>query len=449
MLRRIMRLLPLLTLSLLIGLSSCVKEKDITETGVELEKPKPGEIIMLRGTVRDTSEQGIAEASLRIQLDGFEKDFTTDNSGYFEVEVPFLEEEGILIAGKPKFYRSIQRLSLNSFELEKDIYLVNEESVQTVDLEVDNNNLFTITGCFIDQFDLPATETFAFGQSQLANDEKISYRTDVDENGCFEFLLEETDFQWHTIFANRKVDICFDFSFQFWRHLVDDPSELTFDWGNLRFPISRKKEITVQVEVDPCESTTYVNHIFRPSDINIYEELLPDGQVLSFCDTSVTDAWIYSGVMSTDKQSFDGSFVRFSEFDAGQNYTLCRPNERFVEIRFANDTLLFFSPSLTYLHRGFQITDPTGTLEFTLKGGSGITVGRNDSNGNLVQVSSYTSSIGKLEKRAPDGELLFEIDPSSQQFVNLVGGSDSKGVLTATIRWNDNRTEIITIRYSI
>ncbi|MBX2871996.1 MAG: carboxypeptidase-like regulatory domain-containing protein, partial [Saprospiraceae bacterium] len=417
MLRRIMRLLPLLVLSLLIGLSSCVKEKDITETEVELEKPKPGEIIMLRGTVRDTTERGIADVSLRVQLEGFTKDITTDASGYFETEVPVLEEEAIIVAGKPKYYRSIQRLSLSTFEVEKDIYLVNEESVQTVDLEVDNNNLFRITGCFIDQFDIPATETLAFGQSKLANDEKISYRTDVDENGCFEFLLEETEFQWHTIFANRNVDGCYDFSFQFWQHLVDNPDELSFDWGNLRFPISRKKEITVQVQVDPCESTEYVNHIFRPSDINIYQELLPNGQMLSFCDTSVTDAWIYSGVMSADKQAFDGSFVRFSEFDVVQNYSLCRPNERFVEVRFANDTLLFFSPSITYLDRGLQISDPTGTIEFTFNGGSGITVGRNDSNGNLIQVSSHTSLIGKLEKKGPTGEILFEIDPSSQRFV--------------------------------
>ncbi|MBX2875499.1 MAG: hypothetical protein KTR30_25505, partial [Saprospiraceae bacterium] len=132
-----------------------------------------------------------------------------------------------------------------------------------------------------------------------------------------------------------------------------------------------------------------------------------------------------------------------------QNYSLCRPNERFVEVRFANDTLLFFSPSITYLDRGLQISDPTGTIEFTFNGGSGITVGRNDSNGNLIQVSSHTSLIGKLEKKGPTGEILFEIDPSSQRFVNLVEGSDSKGVLTATIRWNDNRTEIITIRFSV
>lgn len=439
---RIIKLRSLIVIGALLALAACTKEKDITTTTVDIEKPKQGELIFLSGTVRDTSKQAIANASLRFQLKAFEQDFETDENGYFEIEVPALEEQGLIITGKSKYYRAINAVQLNSYTIEKNIYLVEKELPESVNLLVNDESLFYIRGAYRDQFDQAVVDAVALGETEFMNGEEIKYTDRTDEEGRFEFIIEKTDFNYHFLFGSQFTSSCFDLNFQFSGGDLMTESDTSFNWGVVKFPISIPREIAPVVTVSECVEEDYVNHIYRPGDFtNIYQQKLIAGESISFCDTSnQSEAWLYSGVMSADKSRFNGQFVKADDFTLEQSFSLCMPAEPFLELRFENETLLYLNTTFDRTAKTITASDSLGSIQLAMIGSSGSSTGN---------ASVNYSRINELSGRDMNEDIKFNFDPTGPTFVNLLDSSFRQGVLTARIIWADGRTELLTIRFSV
>lgn len=427
--------------SLLFALIGCTEEFDVISEIEIIEEPKIGEPVFFRGTVRDTSEQGIKNASLRIQFDDFTQDILTDSEGAFEIEIPQTDKSGLVITGKPKYSRSIQPVNQVNGDINKDIYLLEQSNVSQVDLEVNDEQLFFIRGRFIDQFGVPIPEILIYGESEMVTNEEVKYSTKTEQDGSFEFIIERADYAFHLYFATLYAEPCFDQTFNFRSHTNDT----LLDWGDVVFPISSTYEIFPQVEVNDCVDIDYINHIYRPGYYGVLSERLSPNQSFVYCDTNALNSWMYSGVVSLDEANFNGQFLKQAGFEQVLSYDLCTPEGRFLELNLAEDKLLFVDISEegaindAITGRMIMANSASNTLAIKLSG----SFSSSSNNGSY----SYTR-ISSMELRDSAQNILFTLDPNGPNLVNLINGgrTANQGVGTAQINWADGRTELVNIR---
>ena len=427
---------PLFPIALLIFslFAACTKEQDVTTVEIEVEDPQPGETVVVRGTVRDTAETAIENALLRFRSGNFDQEISTDENGSFEIELPAAQEKGLIIAAKAQYNRTIQFVDLTADEVRKDLYLLENTEVQEANLELNTNALFTLTGRLVDQFGTPLPDVFLIGESLHTGDDEVKFSGQTDEEGIFEFVEEQKDYQIHVIFSSKLELPCFDRLFGTYPHGDDT----LLDLGDVELAISEPREIMPDVSISDCPETDFVNHIYIPDDINVFQDQLLPGQSLTVCDTSINGAWMYNGVMSEDKQSFDGQFQYVADFADSQDFSLCTPEGAFVETRTADGTML--SPDLVYNQALAAVTveDGSDLITFGWQGSFGTSSGG----------GSYTYSfVGIFEKTDADGNILYQLDPTAPYFLNWVTGN--AGVLTARVVFPDGSTELITVRFRL
>ena len=426
--------------SVLLILGACTEEFDITSEMEVIEEPKIGETFFLRGTVRDTSEQGIESAALRIQFDDYVEDLVTDLDGNFEIELPQTNKSGLIVTGKPQYNRSIQSVNPVEGDINKDIYLVEENGINQINLDIDEEQLFYIRGRFIDQFGDPIPDVLVAGESETVAGKEIKYGTKTDQNGNFEFITEQADFEYHFYFAGIYVEPCWDNVFGFRLHTNDTLLAL----GDLVFPISATYEIFPKVELNGCKEIDYINHIYRPGTFAVFqEELLPD-QSFTYCDTNITSSWIYNGVFSRDGESYNGQYLKNNGFSNTLSYDLCTPEGRFLELSFTEDTLMFeefvVEGAINNVITGRTITVVDGSNTITIKLSGSFSSSTNGGSYNYTRISSMT--MNDTEQNT-----LFTLGSDGPNLLNLVGGNNSsKGVGTGQIEWADGRTEFVNIR---
>ena len=430
------KLLFLSILVLTVLFTACTKEQDITTIEVEVEQPQPAEVVILRGTVRDTSETGIANASLRLQLENFEKEITTDQNGIYEIEIPANQTNGLIIADKSQYNRTIQSVSLTTNLLEKDIYLLENPSASEVNLNVNTDSLFTLRGRLVNQFNQALPEIFLFGESIFDGNDEVKFSGKTELDGTFEFIEEQKDYIIHVIFASAFQSPCFDRLFQSIPHVNDT----LVDVGDLVFPQSTTQNISPSIELSDCEEIDYINHIYIPGDINTFEEQLTDGQTLTFCDTSLNGAWIYNGIRSLDGNSFDGQFQNINDFASTQSFNLCTPTENFVEVRSSSGTVSDMNPTYSSSSKTVRLMDGSDSITFQWQGSFSSSAGG----------GSYSySNIASFEKRDASQTIIYQLDTDNRYFVNWVNGGEGLGVLTVRVKFNNGDTELITLRFRV
>lgn len=416
--------------------TACTKEQDITSFEVAIEEPQPGELVILRGTVRDTSEAGIANASLRLQLENFEKEITTDQNGIYEIEIPANQTNGLIIADKSQYNRTIQSVSLTTSLLEKDIYLLENPSASEVNLNVNTDSLFTLKGRLVNQFNQALPEIFLLGESIFEGNDEVKFSGKTELDGTFEFIEEQRDYIIHVVFASALQLPCFDRLFQSIPHVNDT----LVDVGDLVFPQSESKTVSPTVTVTDCVEPNYINHIYIPGDINTTEEQLAIGQTITFCDTSLNGAWLYNGIRSADGNSFNGQFQNINDFEATQSFNLCTPTENFVEVRTSSNTISDLNPTYNPSTKTIRLMDGSDSITFKWQGSFSSSAGGN----------SYSySNITFFERRDANQNLIYQLDTTNRYFVNWVNGGVGLGVLTVRVLLNNGNTELITVRFRV
>ncbi len=418
------------------GVFSCTKEQDITSTSVTMEEPRSGEIIQLSGIVRDTAEVNIDNVALRVKIGDFQEDFTTDDAGRFELELPAVGEQVLIVADKSDYNRSIQTIDLNSRNIRKDIYLLKDALAEPINLEIKEDQLFYIRGRMVDQFNDPLPNLIILGDSNIKDGREVKYSVKTDDNGFFEMVAEQEDFEYHFVFTGIYEAPCYDNFFEFRPHLNDT----LLDLGDLVFPISATYQIQPEVDVSDCSDISYVNHIYRPGDINVFKAALASGQRLTFCDTSTAETWLYNGILSADASSFNGQFQRPDDFSTAQTFDLCTPEGKFVELRFENATMLFNDPEYDANNRMIRVSD--GSTSFSIQMTGSFSSSLNGVSYDYSRVSLFTGED-------TNGTVLYTLDDDGPQLVNRIGGSLRVGVLTARIKWSNGRTELVTVRFRV
>ncbi len=422
-----------ITLFVLILAASCTKEQDVTTVEVEVEEPQPGETLILRGTVRDTAELAIGKAVLRVRRGNFDKEITADENGFYEIELPASQEKGLIIAAKAQYNRTIQSIDLGSGEATRNIYLLENPDVQTIDLEVNINSLFTLRGRIVDQYGAPVPDLFVLGESLHEGGDEVKYSGQTDADGFFEFIEEQKEYQIHLIVSGRFEAPCFDRLIEFLPHVNDT----LLDMGNIVFPLSATREITPTITITDCSEIEYINHIYNPGDFNIIQEQITAGQSYTICDTSLTGSWMYNGVMSIDKQNFNGQFQSINDFSDTQSFSLCTPAGSFAEIRSASGILLDLDPVYDDAAKTITVADGSDSITFRWQGSFGYS-GRN----------SYTySNIGAFKKTDANQNIIYQLSDSSRSLVNWV--TPQAGVLTVNVVFPDGDTDLITVRFRL
>jgi len=426
-------LLPISLFTLLL-LAACTKEQDIVSVEVEVEEPNPGETITLLGTVRDTAETVIKNAALRLRLGDLDIEVATDENGFYEIDLPASEEKAIIIAAKAQYNRTIQAVELNAEEIRKDLYLLADPSVQEANLELNTNALFTFRGRLVDQFGMPIPDVFILGESIYNNDEDVDFSGKTDENGFFEFIEEQRDYQLHIIFGSILRLPCFDRLLDFYQH----ENDMLLDVGDIVFPQSEQKMIQPEVTITDCQEINYVNHIYTPGDFNIIQKQLTPGETFTVCDTSLTEAWLYNGVMSDDKRNFNGQFQTVSDFGESQSFELCTPEGRFVEIQSSEGTTLNLEPTYNATTKTISVQYGSSTITFSWRGSFTSSTGS----------SNYSfSNIGTFQKTDANQNTIYDLSNDRNYFVNWV--TERAGVLTVAVELMDGTTELITVRFRV
>jgi len=424
-------LFPLFVMVFLL-LGACTKEQDIVNVEVELEDPKPGEPVTLLGTVRDTAERVIKNAALRLTLGNIDTETTTDENGFYEIELPASNEKAIIIAAKAEYNRTIQAVELDAREVRKDLYLLADPMVQEANLELNTNALFTFRGRLVDQYGVPIPDVFIVGQSLYGDNNDVDFTGKTDENGRFEFIEEQRNYQMHVIVSSILRLPCFDRFLNFYEH----ENDMLLDVGDIVFPLSEEKMIQPEVAITDCQDINYVNHIYVPGDFNIIQQQLTSGESFSICDTTLTEAWLYNGVMSDDKQNFNGQYQFVSDFGESQSFSLCTPEGPFVEIRSSEGTTLDLEPDYNNATKTISFQEGSSTIIFSWRGSFGISSGSN---------RSSFSNMGTFQKTDANQNLIYEMDTDRFYYVNWV--TSNSGVLTIGVERVDGSTEFITVRF--
>jgi len=419
-----------ITLLALLLLAACTKEQDIVSVEVDVEEPKPGETVTLLGTVRDTSEMVIKNATLRLSLGDIDTEITTDDNGFYEIELPASEEKAIIIAAKAQYNRTIQAVELGAEEVRKDLYLLADPSVEEADLELNTNALFTLRGRIIDQYGMPIPDVFILGESIYNDDEDVNYSGKTDENGFFEFIEEQRDYQIHIVFGSTFNPPCFNRLLQFYPH---DGNSL-LDLGDVSFPQAETMEVSPNVTIEDCSNLDFINHIYVPNDFNIIKRQLTEGESFTVCDTSFAGAWMYNGVMSNDRQNFNGQYQNIDDFDDSQSFTLCTPEGVFVEARSSEGTLLSPEPVYNATTKTISIPDGSSTITFSWQGSISVN-------------NTSFSYIGTFQKTDANQNVVYELSTDRFYFVNWV--TENSGVLTAKVELADGSTDLVTVRFRV
>lgn len=414
---------------------SCVTEEDVTTTSVEIEEPQEGEVVLIKGFVRDTSELALSQVSLKAQIGQYSSDITTGPDGYYEIEIPAIAEKGVIIAAKSQYNRTIQTIDPTKNEIVKDLFLLKDLNQNTPNLNVNPNELFRIEGRFIDQFNEPIRNKLVYGLSLYGNDEDVSFSVKTDSEGNFEFVEEPQDFTVHFLFANTYNEPCFD---QFFESYIAFEEE-TLELGDLIFAQSMTKVILTNTTVTDCIDIDFVNHIFQPGGINIIEGLIPSDQHIQLCDYNSSDLPYYNGVKSMDRLHFNGRFQNLDDFSETTELSLCTPTGSFGELRINDQTILFENINYDEGKKMVTLENDDQMVQFTWNGSFGTS-----SNGNRYDYSR----VSMLFSESDDDNLSFQLSTNSEYYVNWVFGREGCGVLTTLVE-QDGDEAIVTIRFRV
>lgn len=312
---------------------SCAKEKDITKTTII--KPPPVEntdIFSIQGIVKDTLGQVIGGVSLKAYFDDFEIETMSDMNGNYEFKIPKSKTEGYIIAAKEKYSRSIKSVKQTSNNIEKSIFLVENQKIESENLKLEVDSLLTIKGRTIDETGQPVEGAFvlftAFNTQGTFEVGALGF-TDTDEMGNFEIIVNEGDY-WVRVLRANYPSIC---GSKFNTSWSDETSPK--DLGDITIELNSGTGRTVTSTINQldCGSNDgYAKYYFTDRSTQFYNWEKPLGDIgFDYCDNGESNV-IFVGTHSRDLQNFNGRFYKANDLPAKNEFDICTPAGYFFEM---------------------------------------------------------------------------------------------------------------------
>ena len=331
--------------------SSCEKEENIITTTTTIEEPQEGDLEVLNGIVRDTSGNFIAQAAVKVILDGLELETETDENGAWSIEIPDSFTEGFVVAHKINYTKGIQLFNGNEGNDINDIFLGEDPANQELLLNLAPQNLFSVRGTLVDQFGNPVPDVDIVIKSILNVPSIAPYLngfTKTNDNGQFHILYEDIFVLWPTVFithsslSTSSIPTCVD---DFIIGL--DVEDMDIDLGTLEYGVFEPSFFNTSILSDGSSCFDGVTLNAKKFNITSNLEVMPNVENLPLGELSLEHCNNETGVFfigteSIDRTRFDGVFVTQAEVEDSYVFDMCpiADRETYIEVKIGDNTTL-------------------------------------------------------------------------------------------------------------